>query len=68
MKTARLKKFAICFVVVMSTILFVPAMNVSAMHIMEGYLAPGWCISEGALLKTAQNSTSDGNIKKKGQI
>ncbi len=49
MKTARLKKFAICFSVVISAILLLPTTNVSAMHIMEGYLAPGWCISWGAL-------------------
>lgn len=49
MKTARLKKFAVCFAVVMSAILFFPTMNVSAMHIMEGYLSPGWSISWGAL-------------------
>ncbi len=49
MKTARLKKFAICFLVVISAILLLPTMNVSAMHIMEGYLAPSWCISWGVL-------------------
>lgn len=49
MKTATPKKLAICFTVAMSAILFISTMKVSAMHIMEGYLAPGWCISWGAL-------------------
>lgn len=49
MKNAILKKFSICFSVVISAILFLPTMNVSAMHIMEGYLAPGWAISWGVL-------------------
>jgi len=49
MKTARIKRFAICFAVVISAILLVPTMQVSAMHIMEGYLSPGWSISWGVL-------------------
>lgn len=49
MKTERLKRFAICFAVVISAILFAPTMNVSAMHIMEGYLSPGWSISWGVI-------------------
>lgn len=49
MKTARLKKLSICFSVVIIAILLLPTMNVSAMHIMEGYLSPGWSISWGAL-------------------
>lgn len=49
MKTARLKKLSICFSVVIIAILLLPTMNVLAMHIMEGYLSPGWSISWGAL-------------------
>jgi cobalt/nickel transport system permease protein len=39
---------SVCFAVVISAFFLFPS-SVSAMHIMEGYLAPGWCIGWGAL-------------------
>lgn len=48
MNKASLGRIAVCFTAVVSIILFFP-LGTSAMHIMEGYLAPGWCISWGAL-------------------
>ncbi len=35
--------------IILSILLAMPASYVSAMHIMEGYLPPAWCISWGAL-------------------
>lgn len=48
MNTTNLKRFAVCFAAAISAVLLIP-MNASAMHIMEGYLSPGWSISWGVL-------------------
>ena len=39
----------ICIFLAITLALFLPGSNVSAMHIMEGYLSPVWCISWFAL-------------------
>lgn len=48
MNTTRFKRLAVCFAAVICAILVNP-LDVSAMHIMEGYLSPGWSISWGVL-------------------
>lgn len=48
MKISSLRTIAVFFAAVIGVILFVPT-DVSAMHIMEGYLSPGWSISWGIL-------------------
>lgn len=45
MSEKRITKLSI----IISMFLIMPAARVSAMHIMEGYLSPFWCISWGAL-------------------
>ncbi len=42
-------KFIKTAVVLSSVLLLVPVSQASAMHIMEGYISPGWCIFWGAL-------------------
>lgn len=43
------KQFIKAVVALCAVLLAVPALSASAMHIMEGYLSPGWCILWGAL-------------------
>lgn len=43
------EKHIIKLSIIISIVLAMPASYVSAMHIMEGYLSPIWCISWGAL-------------------
>ncbi len=48
MNSVSFKRIAVCFATVLCAFLLIPS-SASAMHIMEGYLAPAWCISWGAL-------------------
>ncbi len=48
MKSVKSKSFLVCLSIVACVIFSFPS-KASAMHIMEGYLAPGWCISWGVL-------------------
>jgi len=43
------EKRLICLSIVISMILAIPFFRVNAMHIMEGFLPPVWCVSWGAL-------------------
>jgi cobalt/nickel transport system permease protein len=48
MNNVSLKRIAVCLAAAISLFLLFP-LSANAMHIMEGYLAPVWCISWGAL-------------------
>lgn len=48
MKHVSVRNCLVCLLIAVCAIFVFPA-NASAMHIMEGYLAPGWCISWGVL-------------------
>ena len=49
MKTSKVQKFAVAAATALSLMLVFPMVKGQAMHIAEGYLAPGWCILWGAL-------------------
>lgn len=49
MKTSKVQKFAVATATALCLMLVFPMVKGQAMHIAEGYLAPGWCILWGAL-------------------
>lgn len=48
MNYVSFKRIIVCFAAVISVFLLFPS-SAAAMHIAEGYLAPGWCISWAAI-------------------
>ena len=49
MKKTLSERICIFLAITLALFMFLPGRNVSAMHIMEGYLSPVWCISWFAL-------------------
>lgn len=49
MKTSKVQKIAVSAAAALSLMLAFPFIKGQAMHIAEGYLAPGWCILWGVL-------------------
>lgn len=47
-KTTRFEKIVMSAAIAATAVMLMPVHNANAMHIMEGYLPPQWCISWGA--------------------